>query len=367
MQNRKYNILFGILLFCMVIHFAFKPLNLIKDKELAGFYIAPENVALNAENYFSGKFQDSTEKSINYQFGLFPGFTRIHHQIEYSFFNRIHVKDVHIGKNGYLYRYCVGCITEKTFDSLYLEKYLDKYLLLQDSLKTVGKNIVWIIAPDKNIVFSEYLPSNLKQGDKVYAYYWTLQKAFKRKGIDFIDFNELAFREKNKYPYAVFNKGGVHWTNAYAARCFDSVCKYLEKRTDIKIKNTITNRKVEHPWGPDIDMEEAANLLLPLQQDRLYLSDVVSESNSKNKKLLLVGDSFAHMWTWTKYYQNCFDSQSEFWYYNREINTLANIHKRMVKHEAVAQNIKDVDLIIIVFNAANAEYLDYGFVEDVMK
>ena len=281
MKQKKYNIMFGFIIFVMLFHFAFKPLYIIKDKELAGFYKVPEKVEFNSENYFSRKFQDSLEKSINYQFGLFPGFTRIHHQIEYSIFNRIHVKDVHIGQNGYLYRYCEGCITNRTFDSVYLDKYLDKYLIVQDSLKAAGKNIVWIIAPDKNIVFSEFLPRDLKHGVEVYSFYWTLQKAFKRKGINYIDFNEMAFREKKKYPYEVFNKGGVHWTNAYATRCFDSVSNYLGLNTPIKIKNRIINKKVEHPWGPDIDMEEAANLLIPLQQDRLFLADMTSESNSK--------------------------------------------------------------------------------------
>lgn len=368
MKERKYNILFGILLVCLLFHLAFKPFQLIKDQELSGYYKIPESIEFNASNYFSGKFRDSLEKTIKYQFGLFPGFTRIHHQIEYSFFNRLHVKDVHIGKDGYLFRYCEkGCITENTYDPVKLDNYLNKYLKLQDSLKAVGKNIVWIIAPDKNIVFSEYLPSDLKHGEKVYGFYWTLQNAFKQKGINFIDFNALAFREKNKYPFEVFYKGGVHWTNAYATRCFDSVCKYLSENTSIKIKNTISTKQVEHPWGADIDMEEAANLLFPLEQDSLYLSDISSESNSKNKKLLLIGDSFAHMWTWTKYFANCFHPQSEFWYYNREVNTLSNIGKETVNHKKVAKRVKDFDTIIILFNSANAEYLDYGFINDIVK
>ena len=359
--------MFGFLMLCLLLHVAFKPLNIIKDKDLSGYYSVPANIEWNLEDYFSGKYQDSSEKYINYKYGLFPGFTRIHHQIEYSFFNRIHVKDVHIGQNGYLYRYCVGCITTRTFDSLNLEKYLNKYLVIQDSLKACGKNMVWLIAPDKNIVFSEYLPLALKHDAEVYSYYWTLQKAFKRKGIEFIDFNELAFREKNKYPYEVFNKGGVHWTNAYATRCFDSLSVYLSLKTNIKIKNTISLKKVENPWGPDIDMEEAANLLLPLQQDKLFLADMISESNSKSKKLLLIGDSFAHSWTWTKYFTNCFHPKSEFWYYNREVNSLENTFIRNVDHKNTRKTSSEFDTFIIIFNAANAEYLDYGFVDDMYK
>lgn len=357
--------MFGFLLLCFLFHFAFSPLKIIKDQPLSGYYEVPDTVELTVSNYFSRKYQDSAEKYIRHRFGLFPGFTRIHHQVEYSFFNRIHVKDVHIGEHGYLFRYCEGCITNKTFDSLQLENYLNKYLRLQDSLKAAGKNIVWVIAPDKNIVFSEYLHNDLEHPDEIYAYYWSLKKAFKRKKIAFIDFNEVAFREKNKYPFEVFNKGGVHWTNAYAARCFDSVCAYLGQKTSIRTENTISYKKVEHPWDPDIDMEAAANLLLPLEQDSLYLAEISSRSNAKNKKLLLIGDSFAHAWTWNKWYERCFHSRSEFWYYNREAHKLDNEFKRKVDHKNMRKVISDFDAFIIVFSAANAEYLDYGFMEDL--
>ena len=142
---------------------------------------------------------------------------------------------------------------------------------------------------------------------------------------------------------------------------------YLSLKTNIKIKNTISLKKVENPWGPDIDMEEAANLLLPLQQDKLFLADMISESNSKSKKLLLIGDSFAHSWTWTKYFTNCFHPKSKFLYYNREVNTLENTFIRNVDHKNTRKTSSEFDTFIIIFNAANAEYLDYGFVDDLYK
>ena len=97
-------------------HFAFYPLHIFKDLPLDGYYKPAENVEFNLSNYFSRRFQDSTEKNINYQFGLFPGFTRIHHQIEYSFFDHVFVRDVYKGKYGYLMRYCKGCISDDGFN-----------------------------------------------------------------------------------------------------------------------------------------------------------------------------------------------------------------------------------------------------------
>ncbi|MGZ4048577.1 MAG: alginate O-acetyltransferase AlgX-related protein [Bacteroidia bacterium] len=364
MQKIKYNILFAFLLLCLLFHLAFSPLNIIKDKALDGYYKVPEKVELNLSNYFSRKFQDSLDKGINYQFGLSPGFTRIHHQIEYSCFDHIFVRDVYKGKNGYLFRYCPGCISDNEFDAAYINNFANRFLKIQDSLKAAGKNIVWIIAPDKNMVYPEFLPDNAPKTKSINGYYWSLKKVFAEKKINVIDFNELAAKEKEKYPFPVFYKGGVHWSHSYAARCFDSICRYLSTTTAISIQNTFKDRVTEHPWSPDIDMEYAANLLAPIK-DAFYYTSVISKSNAKNKKILIVGDSFCHAWMWNKWYQECFDAGSEFWYYNREVNAMDNSFKRKVDHKNAKKEISKFDTFIVVFSAGNAEYLDYGFTDDL--
>lgn len=364
MHKLRDNILFGLLFLCLVIHFTFSPLNIIKDLPLNGYYEKPTQTEFNLKNYFSRSYQDSTEKNIRYQFGLFPGFTRIHHQLEYSLFHHIYVKDVSRGANNYLFRYCSTCITDKKFDDAAIDRYLDNYSKLKDSLKAAGKNIVWVIAPDKNIIYSEYLPQ--PHPVEVDGYYWSFKTALRRKKIQVIDFNELAYREKNKYPFAVSNKGGVHWTQPYAARCFDSLCNYLAATTTISIKNTISYKKTGNPWDPDYDIEKAANLLIPLEKkDHCYFAEIKSRSNSKNKKVLLVGDSFCHAWMWNNWMKNAFSPESEFWYYNREANTIDNTFIKKVDHKNVKEYIQKFDVFILVFSAANMEMLDYNFMKDL--
>lgn len=364
MQKRKYNILFFFLLLCMVFHLAFSPLHIIKDLPLEGYYKPAEKVELNFSNYFSRKYQDSTEKNLNYDFGLFPGFTRIHHQIEYSFFDHVSVQDVHKGKNGYLMRYCKGCMSSSTFLTKDIEQFVNRYLVIRDSLKAAGKNIVWVIAPDKNSVYSEFLPDEAPHIDESIGFYSDLKTIFSEKKIDVIDFNEMALKEKEKYPFPVFYKGGIHWTRSYAARCFDSLCHYLSAKTRISIQNTIKDSIVKRPWGPDIDIERSANLLKPIDEGIVYSSSIISQSNAKDKKILIIGDSFCHAWIWNNWFKKCFDPGSEFWYYNREVNTINGIFKKNVDHKNARAEIAKFDTFVIVFSSANAEYLDYGFMKD---
>ncbi|MCW3082845.1 MAG: sugar O-acetyltransferase precursor [Bacteroidetes bacterium] len=368
MKKRTLNILFFLLFFiCLLLHFLFSPLHLIKDKPLEGYYPKPPETTFNLPDYFSRRYQDTTEKYINYQFGLFPGFTRVHHQLEYSWFNKINVQDVHIGKQGYLFRYVSGYFDDKTFPEGKLDLYIKRYSKFSDSLKAAGKNVIWVIAPDKNIVYSEFLADSVKHPALINGFYQSLKNAFKQNAITYLDFNELGIAEKNKYPFAVCNKGGVHWTQAYAARCFDSVCTYLSGTTAISIKNTISNKKNNTPWTPDVDIEAAANLLMPLEKNNNYFSTVESQSNVKNKKVLLIGDSFCHVWAWNSWMQQCFSSESEFWYYNREVHQLDDEYIKDRDHAATRSNISKFDTFIILFSAGNVEQLDYGFMEDVYK
>jgi len=368
MKDLKLNILFGFLLLCLLLHLAFSPLHIIKDLPLNGYYEKPTKGELTAENYFTHKFQDSTEKYIKYNFGLFPGFTRINHQLEYSLFDQIHVSDVHRGNNEYLFRYCPGCMSENKFASEHINKFIDHYSKFKDSVTASGKSVLWVIAPDKNMVFSEFLSASVGQPTEVNGYYWDLKRSFKQKGIEVIDFNELAFREKNKYPFAVCTKGGVHWTQPYAARCFDSLCNYLSETTSISIKNSIDHKKTGNPWDPDYDIEKSANLLIPLEnKENCYFSNIISISNAKNKKILLIGDSFCHAWMWNKWFKNCFSAESEFWYYNRESQKLDNTFIKNLDHQHVRKYISKFDSFIFVFSAANAEMLDYNFMNDLYK
>lgn len=367
MKTKLHNILFGFLLLCLMIHLAFSPLHWIKDKELDGYFEKPTDSVFVWKDYFTKKYQDSTEKYLNYSFGMFPAFIRINHQLEYSLFGNIHVKDVHRGKNGYLMRYYDNFFAERTFEKTRLEKYMRNYLILHDSLAVAGKNIVWVVAPDKNLVYSEYLPDSVQQRYHTNKFYEDFKQAFKENGLQLIDLNEQAIKDKDKYPFAVINKGGVHWTSSYAARMFDSVCSYLQRVDSVSIKNTFTDKKMNNPWAPDIDVEYAANLLVPLERDNIYFTTIASVSSAKDKKLLMIGDSFCHVWMWNKWYKECFHPASEFWYYNREANSLDNTFKRNVEHQRARELTKDFDTFIIVFSAANLEQLDYGFVEDMFR
>ncbi len=367
MNGHKFNILFFVLLSLLVLHFLFYPLNIIKDSPLSGAFHVPPKKEFTIQNYLSKSYQDSTEVFLKYNFGLFPGLTRIHNQVEYSFFDQVHVYDVHKGKNGYLHRFVPDYFEGKHFDDYTLNHYFDLLKRFSDSLKSNKKNVIWVIAPDKSLVYKESLPPEIKFTEPINLHYEELKNGLRSGNFSFIDFNELAIKEKGKYPFPVCNKGGVHWTQAYSARCYDSLCKYINATTGTTIENNIRYYMTGTVWGPDYDIENAANLLIPLERDdSCYLAEINPLNRAKDKKILLIGDSFCHAWMWNKFFEKNFSSESEFWYYNREATLLDNkIILRNPENITIREYISKFDLFVITYSAGNAYMMDYGFLKDV--
>ena len=367
MKGRTYNILFFVLAILLVLHFLFYPLSIIKDSPLSGSFHVPEKQNFTIPDYLSKRYQDSTEVFLKYNFGLFPGLTRVHNQVEYSFFDKIHVHDVHKGKDGYLHRYVPGYFEGKQFDNYTLNHYLDLLNRFADSLKTSGKIVIWAIAPDKSIVYKETLPSEIAYKEPINLYYESLKNGLRSGKFSYIDFNELAIKEKDKYPFPVCNKGGIHWTQAYSARCYDTLCKFINQLSGTKIEHKINYYMTGTVWGPDYDIENSANLLIPLERDdSCYLAEVAAVKSAKSKKILLVGDSFCHAWMWNKFFEKDFHANSEFWYYNKEASLLDNrVISRNPEKRAIREYISKFDVFVITYSAANANMLDYGFLKDV--
>ena len=334
---------------------------------LNGYFETPAKPELSVNNYFNKTFQDSTEKYLKYNFGLFPGLTRIHNQLEYSLFNKINLHDVHKGKDGYLHRYVDNYFDGKGYGDNVLNHYMDMLRRLNDTLEASGKKILWVVAPDKSIVYKETLPEGIKLKEPINSYYSEFEQAIRKNKINFIDFNTLAIAEKNKYPFPPVTKGGIHWTQAYAARCFDSICKFLASISDIKIDNKVNYFVTGNSWDPDYDIEYSANLLFPLERnDSAYMAKITSHGNAKNKNLLLIGDSFCHAWMWSRMFEPCFSSESEFWYYNRDAYKLDNTKiVRNAEKTSIRNYIRKFDVIIIEYSVANLEMLDYGFMNEL--
>jgi hypothetical protein len=97
-----------------------------------------------------------------------------------------------------------------------------------------------------------------------------------------------------------------------------------------------------------------------------WLSD---NSDKKDKKLLMIGDSF--MWELFKRSgigSNCFKEQ-EFWYYNQTIHKTHQVDSlpMLTRHINTIEKIEEFDAVLIVSNGPNLPQFTWDFVKNTLN
>jgi len=251
---------------------------------------------LTWENWADENFQSSTEKYLNQQFGFRNWFVRLHNQVEYSLFKKSNAHSVIVGKKGYLYE-------ENYIKSYYGRDFIGDSLMpakvkrqkfLQDTLASLGKELVIVITPGKGWFYPEYIPDYLR-GEKTKTNYETFIKDAARERLQVIDFNAWFMNQKNVAPYPLYPKTGIHWSRYAMNLVIDSLLHYIEKNRNIDLadvsigKVRLSKKLIE----PDRDIEDGSNLLFDIPNQPMAYADITYNDTAKNKpSVMVIADSF---------------------------------------------------------------------------
>ncbi len=159
-RNTGKNILFGILLVGLCLPLIQQLTKFAYVRELKGDIKVTQKAQLNTKDWFSGKYQDSTSKYINDNFGFRNDFIRINNERHYLMYNEAKANGVIIGKDSYLYEWgYIAAALGLDFvghDSVKID--VDKLKYVSDTLHSLGKEIIIVFAPGKGSYFPEYIP-----------------------------------------------------------------------------------------------------------------------------------------------------------------------------------------------------------------
>jgi hypothetical protein len=319
------------------------------------------------QTWFDKSYQDSTEAFLKDSIPLKPTFVRIRNQVDFSFFRKIYVKDSHIGKDDQFFRYTNYFVDGGNYpgDSI-LEKNIKKLKTIQEKLKQKGKTLVYVIAADKLWYYSELLPEGVLN-KKSTRFYDTYLKYLKKYDCDYIDFNQAFLQMKDTVQGALFAKGGYHWTKYGAFIAMDSIVKHIEASNqysveDIKQLNYNINNTIS---AGDEDMYDACNLQFGTSKSSSFWHPQITFSNKKSKSVAIItGDSFCDAICWNNFFYPFFDTNSTYWYYNREIfaqdNTTIENKNGIIEQKLIEKS----DIYIILFSAGNLENFEYNFLDN---
>ena len=184
-------------------------------------------------------------------------------------------------------------------------------------LKENGVELLAFIAPEKGVLYSEYLPDGEHDTTTFNAckYY---EQRFQETGFPCIEMTRWFQQMKDTVSYPLIPQAGAHWLfpSVYAA---DSLLRLMEELKEVNLpKLKIGELHESDNHGADNELEHLLNLELPLPHRFGYAptAEVIVEYNSATVKprVLFIGNSF--FWAIQKHLPlNELFENVEFWYY----------------------------------------------------
>lgn len=369
------NILFGILLIGLCFPLIQQLTKFAYVRELKGDVEVAQEAKLTSANWFSGKYQDSTSKYINDNFGFRNDFIRINNERHYLMYNQAKANGVVIGKESYLYE--LGYIKAAMgldfvgLDSVKIN--VDKLKYVSDTLQALGKEIIVVFAPGKGSYFPEFITDVWTKQKKKQTNVKAYTSECKSRGINYIDLNSWFINAKDTTTYPLYGKGGIHWSKYGEYIVMDTMLNYLENHLKVDLPNLVLreiNMDSNNKWG-DNDIEEGMNLYSRMPSYPMAYPDYHFDKENRAKydsvTSIVVGDSYY----WGLFNKNlssdCFVN-GEFWYYNELVYSIETNGLPQQRAEIdLLKKVEANDLIIILSTDANLDDFGFGVIEELYK
>ncbi len=346
-----------------------KMFNIIKVEWLKGAIIKIDKKELTTYNWFSGEYQEQSEKYFNENFGFRNAFIRLNNEIGFDFFRKAKANGVIIGKNDYLFEenYIKAYYGTDFIGKDSIDQRMDRLKYVQDTLKKLNKNIILIFAAGKGSYYPEYIPDKFRVKKRMtnYDYHLKLAKDFK---INYIDFNDYFLKNKHKCKHPLYPQYGIHWSKYGMCLAADSIIRYIEKMRNIEMNNLYWKKvDIENPKDEDYDIANGMNLIFKLKSFKMGYPQIKFE-NAKSKvkpNLLVVSDSY--YWGMFNFGISNVFNKSHFWYYNKEVYPETFSKPLFTSDIDLKKEINDHDVIIIMSTQATMTDLGWGFIEKLYQ
>lgn len=349
-------ILFGILSLLPLIQHAFHP---IKLAGLQGAFDKGTPPVLKVSSWLEGDYQQKADYYLKNNTGFNGEMVRLRNQLDYSCFGNINTI-LTLGKENYIFD--PNYITARTGADK-----LPDYILSSKSSSIIASikvlrhlNIPLIIcfAPNKANFYPEYLPDSTSPSVNLNQEYF--KTLFINENVQVIDLDKWFISLKNLVPYPLIPKYGAHWSTYGATFAGDTLLKVLAsiKNTPVASFSYEDILISEKPMFTDDDYLASLNLMIKWKSPAMAYPQLKFKEGAK-PDVLIISDSFIWNFFDLQIAQNCFDTASRVWYYNKTSfdNNKNNLGPLLGKIEI--SDIKNRDAIILI--ATGASLKDFGF------
>ncbi|MBR1626372.1 MAG: hypothetical protein IJ681_04425 [Bacteroidales bacterium] len=349
-----------------------------KTKQLNGWIAEVNKPEITLKAIYEGRFQHEAEAFYNDKLCFHPDFVRLRNQIYYSCFDIAYHEKTLIGKQGYFYE--KGYINNVFYglysqpSSVHREK-SEKLFKIQDTLEALGKEFLFVFAPGKGSYYPEYIPSRMLHKKVLLLPNEDYMHWFDSLGVHYIDLDKWFIElKKQGYP-PLYSKNGIHYNKYGTYMTIDTLAKYFNKKFPFMpevILDSIVKSDVA--WENENDCFESANVIQHAPKQTLYYpyfhyaqSDTSKGSSLQaRKKCIFIGDSYIWPLTLLDFDSKYFDD-GQYWYYFNEVSRPKQWPHLNIKDIDVKEELKNTDVIIVMFTNATTLDLDNGFTDKVFE
>jgi hypothetical protein len=340
----------------------------VDDYTLEGSYEIKAPSELNWHNWINGVYQSKADGAATDHIGFRGYATRLRNQLDFSLFKLAHSDKAIVGKDNILFdEWYLNAWSGRTFIGKdFIDIKLHKLKMVQDTMRKNGTELFFVLAPDKATFFEDKIPDYYKKHVSPENNYSYLSQRAKEIGVNHIDFNKYFLSIKDTSRYALYPKGGIHWTNYGAYFALDSIIKYIESIKKIDLNDiSIESLEVTHsPHHPDYDIGKNINLLCMIPQWEMAYPKLSYENNpgKPKPKLLVSGDS---------YYFNIFNydftshlfQNNAFWYYAMWVYPETYLETTASTDLDFRKEMEEKDIIMLMVTSRFMHNIDWLVIE----
>ena len=313
------------------------------------------------------KFQLTTSKYLNSNFGFSVSLVKFYNQVEFSLFQKITNLNVILGKNNYLFEpwYINAYYGNDFVGKTLIKDQVNKLLVLDSVFKSKGKTLIIALAPGKANIYPEAIPEYKRGVETELTNYKYYHKKLKETKLKVLDFNQWFLEMKPSFKRHLFTKSGTHWSEDIALHSLDSLIRFFESVSGDTLNNIIIGKLEQkmNPTGADDDLLRISNLLFEQGfDDYYYYSKYKFERHHKtNKRLITIGDSFF----WNMYAKGLTYTfkEPQFWYY---FNTVYKPNQKAMQLDEISfiDEIERADYILLMASPSPIDKFGWGFIDD---
>jgi hypothetical protein len=368
MTRIKY-IIYVIIVVVLFLPLFQKVLPVFRVKPLEGSYVLTDEPTFSFRDFFTSAFQDQYIPYFEQHIGFRPTLVRINNQIAFSSFNMALAQDVILGKKGFLFEvfYIKAYLGRDFTGTEKWDRYAEKLQAVSDSLNKNGTTLLVVFAPGKGTFFPEYIPDKFKPWQKDTTNQEYLMQRLKEKQIRFIDANHWFTRMKDRSPYPLYPKTGIHWSSYGEAMMLDSIIRYMERVkgrpmvdfgwSGVRMSNDLQD--------PDKDIVKGMNLLFDVPHYPMpYPEFYFRESPGTFKPVVI---TIADSYNWNLFGRGTTQKiygQDKFWYYFKEAYG-PYPEDQQVNDLDIPAELRSADFVILMATDATLSKFDFGFTDRV--